>query len=65
MFTKEDYQKYFTEIEHILSSQIVVYTDLINTTTNHSIKSKLLPLATEDMAAYKFIKQEKERNFGS
>ncbi len=63
VFTKEDYQNYFTELEEIFSKNVIAYTDMINILNNQSIKSKLLPLATEDMNAYKFIKQEKEKHF--
>jgi len=61
MFTKEDYISYFEEIEEMLKKGLVIYTDLLNELGNNAIRNKLYVIASEDMDAFKFIKEEKEK----
>lgn len=61
MFTNDDYQNYFSEIEETLKKNIVIYTDLMSLVDNKSILSKLQVLALESSDAFKFIRAQKEK----
>lgn len=61
MFTKEDYLKYFGELENIFRKNLVIYTDLLNDLTDQSIRNKLFMLAEEDMDAFNFVIKAKEK----
>ncbi|MDD3344863.1 MAG: hypothetical protein PHO34_00280 [Candidatus Omnitrophica bacterium] len=59
MFTNEDYKNYFKELEDVLRSNIVIYTDLMNIVDNKAVLSKLQVLASENAGAFKFIREQK------
>ena len=61
MFTKDDYARYFSELEAVLKEAMVIYTDLLNELGDQAIRNKLYTLAAEDMEAFKFIKAQKEK----
>ncbi|NQT05942.1 MAG: hypothetical protein HQ575_00200 [Candidatus Omnitrophica bacterium] len=61
MFTKEEYVEYFRELEDIIKKTLTIYTDMLNSLEDQIVRSSLEVLATENMDAYRFMKQEKER----
>ena len=61
MFTSQDYKNYFTELEDIYKKTINAYTDLLNELGNYSIESKLSSMATENMDAFRFMREQKEK----
>ncbi|MBI3252341.1 MAG: hypothetical protein HYZ52_03350 [Candidatus Omnitrophica bacterium] len=63
MFTKEDFKNYFGELEGLLKETLVIHTDLLNEVHDRSLRNKLLPLMTENMEAFRWLKQEKEKLF--
>lgn len=61
MFTKEDYLTYFDQLADIYRDSINTYTDLLNNVQDKAIKNKLLMAASENMEAFRFIKQERKK----
>ena len=61
MFTKEDYQLYFDELQDIYKQTLVIYTDLLNELSDGSIKNKLLSMSSENMDVFNFIKNSREK----
>jgi hypothetical protein len=59
MFTKDDYIAYFEELERQLKDVLTIYTDLLNEIDDKSIRNKLMPLSTESMEVFKYVKSEK------
>ncbi|MFA7677768.1 MAG: hypothetical protein WCY34_06365 [Candidatus Omnitrophota bacterium] len=62
MFTESDYRNYFSEIEGALKDSLVIYTDLLNELSNKAIYNKLYSIVSENMDAFRFIK-DKAKNF--
>ena len=61
MFTKDDYISYFSELEGTLKKILTIYTDLLNELGDQAIRNKLYAIATENIEAFKFIKEQKEK----
>ena len=61
MFTKEDFARYFEGLEGMFKETLVIYTDLLNEVGDQAIRNKLYTLAAEEMEAFKFVKEHKER----
>ena len=61
MFTDDDYIGYFSELESNYKNTLTIYTDLINDLMDQSIRSKLLPIISEGMDAFKAIKEWKRK----
>ncbi len=61
MFTDHDYRGYFSELERNFKDTLTIYTDLINDLTDQSIRSKFLPIISESMEAFKFMKEWKKK----
>ncbi|MCF7873332.1 MAG: hypothetical protein K9L84_04345 [Candidatus Omnitrophica bacterium] len=61
MFTKEDYLTYFDQLADIYKDSINLYTDLLNGLQDKAIRNKLLAVASENMEAFRFIKEEKTK----
>ena len=61
MFTDEDYKNYFSELENICKKTLTIYTDLVNELSDQSTRSKLSPIISEDIEAFKTIKGYKEK----
>jgi len=61
MFTNEDYKSYFGELENISKKALIVYTDLLNEISDSSIRSKLYPIMSEELEAFKVLKEYKEK----
>lgn len=57
MFTKNDYQGYFKELEDIYKRSLIIYTDLLNELSDGAIKNKLLSMSTENMDAFRFVNE--------
>jgi len=63
MFTNEDYKSYFGELENISKKALIVYTDLLNEISDSSIRSKLYPIMSEELEAFRILKEYKEKFF--
>jgi hypothetical protein len=63
MFSKQDYANYFGDLELIFKKTLEIYTDLINEISDQSIRNKLLMLAEENMDAFNFLNQTKNKYF--
>ncbi|MCF7874920.1 MAG: hypothetical protein K9L87_05455 [Candidatus Omnitrophica bacterium] len=61
MFTKEDYLNYFDQLADIYRDSISIYTDLLNDLQDKAIRNKLLMAASENMEAFRFIREEKKK----
>lgn len=61
MFTKEDYLIYFDQLADIYKNSINIYTDLLNGLQDKAIRNKLLAVASENMEAFRFTKEEKTK----
>ncbi len=61
MFTNEDYKNYFNELENISKKALTVYTDLLNEISDSSIRSKLYPIMSENLEAFRVLKKYKEK----
>jgi len=63
MFTNEDYKSYFSELENISKKALIVYTDLLNEISDSTIRSKLYPIMSEELEAFRILKEYKEKFF--
>ena len=61
MFTDDDYRGYFNELERNFKNTLTIYTDLLNDLDDRSIRSKFLPILSESMEAFKFMKEWKKK----
>ena len=61
MFTNEDYRNYFSELENIYKKGLTIYTDLINELSDNSVRSKLYPIMSDCLEAFKTIQKHKEK----
>jgi len=61
MFTKDDYISYFEELETQLKETLVIYTDLLNEINDRSIRNKIMPISSENMQMYRYIKSLKDK----
>jgi hypothetical protein len=61
MFTKEDYLNYFDQLADIYRDSISIYTDLLNDLQDKAIRNKLLMAASENMEAFRFIREERKK----
>lgn len=61
MFTNEDYRNYFSELENISKKAMIIYTDLLNELSDLSIRSKLYPIMSEELEAFRVLKKYKEK----
>ncbi|MCF7871185.1 MAG: hypothetical protein K9L95_04275 [Candidatus Omnitrophica bacterium] len=61
MFTKEDYLTYFDQLADIYRDSINTYTDLLNNVQDKVIRNKLLMAVSENMEAFRFIREERKK----
>ena len=61
MFTNEDYRNYFSELENIYKRALTIYTDIINEISDYSTRSKMYPIMSDCLEAFKTIKRYKEK----
>lgn len=48
MFSKEDYQNYFRDLEDVFSKQIILLTDILNEVSDQAVHSKLYAISLDD-----------------
>ena len=61
MFTEEDFQSYFNEMEDSFKKVLLIYTDLLNLMDDRSSRSKIQAVSVEDMDAFTVIQTAKEK----
>ncbi len=61
MFTNEDYGNYFSELGNIYKKALTIYTNTINEISDYSTRSKLYPIMSDSLEAFKAIERYKEK----
>lgn len=60
MFTKDDYDKFFKELEGLIRDQLTITTDLLTVLESREIRNRLGVIMNEDAEAFYLIRQEHE-----
>ncbi|MBI4432148.1 MAG: hypothetical protein HY592_01515 [Candidatus Omnitrophica bacterium] len=63
MFSEDDFKGYFQETEDVIKKTLVFYTDLLNEVQDRAVRNKLLPLMTENVEMFRWLKKKKEKLF--
>ena len=61
MFTKQDFEVYFQEVEESFKKAITINTDLLSQVTRSSIKNKLAVILAEDLDGFRFLRTERKK----
>lgn len=63
MFSEDDFKGYFQETEDVIKKTLFFYTDLLNEVQDRAVRNKLLPLMTENVEMFRWLKKKKEKLF--
>jgi len=61
MFSKEEFDAFFSDLSKLYAESVQHYTDLLNELEDKLMKSKLLAMAGDDMDAFDFLQSIGER----
>lgn len=61
MFLKEDYVGYFEELERSYGRLVTLYCEVMNNVGDRAVNSRLLAMTKNNMNAFRYVKQIKEK----